>query len=99
VHPANAVGFAWDDENEEHLARHGITPEQAEQVFLNGPVWVRNKANQRGVWKMVGWDDDGRTCTIIVNVREDQATLHVVTGYTATAGDVTRYLSKRRRAR
>ncbi len=99
MHPAHAVGFEWDEENEEKLARHGIRPEEVEQVFLNGPAWVPNKKNRRGAWKMVGWTNEGRTLTIIINVRDEVAALDVVTGYDATSGDVTRYLSKRRRGK
>ena len=46
MHPSRAVGFEWDDNNEGHLARHGITPDEAEQVVLNGPAWMRNKKGQ-----------------------------------------------------
>lgn len=97
MHPAHAVGLVWHEENEEHLARHGVTAAETEQVFLNGPTWVPNKKNRRGVWKIVGWTDGGRALTIVINVRDDVAALEVITGYDATVGDVTRYLSKRRR--
>jgi hypothetical protein len=30
--------FDWDDANIEHLARHHITPEEAEQVILGCPL-------------------------------------------------------------
>jgi hypothetical protein len=26
-------GFDWDDANEEHIAQHGVTPAEAEEVF------------------------------------------------------------------
>jgi hypothetical protein len=26
--------FDWDDANEEHVARHGVTPPEVEEVFL-----------------------------------------------------------------
>jgi hypothetical protein len=30
--------FDWDDENRVHIARHGVTPEEAEQVLANDPL-------------------------------------------------------------
>jgi uncharacterized DUF497 family protein len=30
--------FDWDDENRSHIARHDVTPEEAEQVLLNDPI-------------------------------------------------------------
>jgi uncharacterized DUF497 family protein len=32
-----AVEFEWDDDNVEHLARHGITPDEVEELF-EGPI-------------------------------------------------------------
>jgi len=32
--------FDWDDANIGHIARHDVTPEEAEQVILNGPVEI-----------------------------------------------------------
>ncbi len=30
--------FDWDDANREHLARHGVTPQEAEEVVLDDPL-------------------------------------------------------------
>jgi uncharacterized DUF497 family protein len=35
--------FVWDDDNEEHLAGHHVTPEEAEEVFFNRYVITPNK--------------------------------------------------------
>ena len=32
------VEFDWDHHNIAHIARHGVTPEEAEQVLANDPV-------------------------------------------------------------
>lgn len=92
MHPAPAVGFEWDDANEGHLARHGITAEEAEEIVLNGPVWMRNKKGMRGDWKAVGYTHGGSALTIIVSVNGDTGMLRIITGWPATQGDVTRYL-------
>ena len=32
-----AIGdFDWDDSNRDHIARHGVTPEEAEQAYMLG---------------------------------------------------------------
>lgn len=38
-------GFDWDDANEDHIARHGVTPAEAEEV-VRGRVYV--KRSRRG---------------------------------------------------
>ena len=35
--------FVWDDDNEEHLGRHGIEYWEAEEVFFNPYVITPNK--------------------------------------------------------
>lgn len=32
------AGFDWDQANIDHIAKHGITPDEAEQVVHNDPV-------------------------------------------------------------
>ncbi len=32
------IEFDWDEANIGHVDRHGVLPEEAEQVILNGPV-------------------------------------------------------------
>ena len=39
--------FEWDDGNERELAAHGIRPQEAKEVFLNGPTWRRDKTTRR----------------------------------------------------
>ena len=31
----NVVGFDWDDSNIEHVARHNVSPAEAEEVFFD----------------------------------------------------------------
>ena len=33
-----ALQFDWDTANRDHLARHGVTPEEAEEVVLGDPL-------------------------------------------------------------
>jgi hypothetical protein len=33
-----ALFFDWDETNKNHIARHGVTPNEAEEVFLGDPL-------------------------------------------------------------
>ena len=37
--------FIWPEERIEHIARHGVTPEEVEEVFF-GISWVRRAKSQ-----------------------------------------------------
>ncbi|MGH1552763.1 hypothetical protein ACRAWF_14020 [Streptomyces sp. L7] len=56
--PSHAEHIEWDDDdlevgNTAHLARHNITPEEAEQVFYNDGKLIPNTKGT-GDWKLVG---------------------------------------------
>ena len=37
------AGFEWDDENEEHVSRHGVVPAETEEVLRLGPYLRRGR--------------------------------------------------------
>ena len=43
LHPADADDLEFDEVNEAHLARRGISVTEVTQVWLDGPVYVPNK--------------------------------------------------------
>ena len=47
------MGFDWDDANVEHMARHDVTPNEAEQVMLNVPIEIDYRVIE-GEEKFVG---------------------------------------------
>ena len=49
--------FIWDDANEEHLARHGVTPEEVEEIFA-GRISVRR--SRQGRYLVLGRSGTGR---------------------------------------
>jgi uncharacterized DUF497 family protein len=81
VHPSEASEFEWDNGNESEFVRHGITPEEAEQVFDNHPEWLPNKRNRAGDWRMVGETDGGRRLMIIVRIVVPDYHLRAITGW------------------
>ena len=94
MHPRDAEGFEWDDENINHLHQphHPITEYEAEDVFYNGPVWVPHP-RKRKRWKMIGYTDEGRALTILVDVKARARLLRPFTGWDCKPGERSRYLS------
>ena len=74
--------FEWDSSNVEHIAEHGITPAEAEQVILNNPLdlefQIRNGEERIA---QVGETDAGRILVIITTMRGEL--IRVVTAFVA----------------
>ncbi|CAN5414919.1 BrnT family toxin [soil metagenome] len=77
------VEFDWDDANTEHVARHDVTPSEAEQVLKNDPAdggVQDHDGEERRV--EVGMTDALRFLVVITTSRDD--TIRVVTAYPAS---------------
>jgi uncharacterized DUF497 family protein len=35
--------FLWDEENESHIAKHGVTPEEVEEALTDVPIVFRGR--------------------------------------------------------
>jgi hypothetical protein len=57
--------FEWDD-NEEHLARHGLTLEVVEQVRDNAPRFFANLPGRTASHVMIGPDLSGSFCYVAI---------------------------------
>lgn len=72
--------FEWDEENVGHLARHEVTPEEAEQVISNRPVdlsaELRN-GEERIV--QIGESGAGRILIVVSAMRDKK--IRVVTAW------------------
>ena len=63
--------FDWDEANEEHIARHGVTPEEAEEAFFDvsrtrADVYSTETERRRG---LLGRTEDGRLLFVIYTLR------------------------------
>lgn len=98
MHPRDAELFDWDEENERELetSEHPIKPWEPEEVFENGPKWIKNKKSGSGDWKMIGETSGGRTLTIVVTTNEVNRSIRPITGWPTTKGERTRYLGGKR---
>ena len=73
------MGFDWDDDNLDHIARHQVEPEEAEEALSDPDLIVTDAYNtpteQRAA--VVGATEDGRILFVVYMVRE--ARFRVVT--------------------
>lgn len=74
--------FDWDSANTSHVAQHGITTAEAEQVILNEPIDL--KFELRGGEEciaQVGETNAGRILVVITTMREES--IRVITAFPA----------------
>ena len=91
MHPRDAEDLEFDEDNEAHLARHGITVTEVTQVWWNQPLYVPNKAGLTAAWLMLGDTSGGRSLTVAVVTLETFSRLRPITGWNSTAGELTRW--------
>lgn len=58
--------WLWDDENEAHLAQHGVSRRIVEQVWLEQPKFRRNKRGRAASHQMIGPDAGGTLWVICI---------------------------------
>lgn len=95
MHPRDASDLEFDERNEAHLARHGITASEVTQVWLNGPQYVPNKSGLAATWLMLGDTSGGRALTVAVVTLETVLRLRPITGWDSTKGELTRWRPRR----
>ena len=91
-----AIQFDWDEGNKGHIARHGITPEEVEQVLSNDPLDVdaRYVGGEERL-PSVGVTNAGRWLVVVATVHGDK--VRVVTAYEASKRLVEMYLKEKDR--
>lgn len=70
--------FLWDDINAEHLAQHGVTPEEFEYVVLD--VKEADISRTTGRPTVIGHTEAGRTICCVYEV-EDEIYCYPITAY------------------
>lgn len=66
------TGFEWDKGNEQKNVKHGVTPAEAEQVFMNEPLVVLDDLKHSGTEKRfhaLGPTSEGRLLHIAFTIR------------------------------
>jgi len=60
------TGLAWDEENEEHIARHRVTRDEVEDICFNRHWMLRARGRKRRA--LFGQTTAGRYLMVIVEV-------------------------------
>lgn len=79
---AKAIPFEWDEANIDHIRRHRVTPEEAEQAFANDPMELA-AINRKGEARRltIGPTDAGRLLAVASTQRKRK--IRIVTAYPA----------------
>ena len=72
----------WDESNVDHIARHGVEPEEVEEVLLHTPLIRRSRD---GRYVAFGRSDSGRYLTVVFERRS--GSLRVVTARAMAAAE------------
>ncbi len=76
------LSFDWDKANIKHIAKHGINPEEAQQVILNDPIDLTMQLrNGEERIPQVGETDAGRILVVVTTWRGNL--VRVVTAFPA----------------
>ena len=85
--------FEWDEGNALHLQLgHGINPEEAEEVFVNTPLFRRTK---KGHYTVFGPTFDGRYLMIIFGLKAN-GIARPFTGWDMSRAEIQFYKKHRR---
>lgn len=74
--------FDWDEGNRKHIAKHRVTPAEAEQVVLSDPIDLTlqvSDGEERIV--QIGATDKGRILLVVTTWRKEK--IRVITAYPA----------------
>lgn len=74
--------FDWDESNIDHIAKHGVTPSEAEQVIQNEPIDIefQHRGEESRV-AQVGETEHGRILVVVSTLRNGLT--RVVTAFPA----------------
>ena len=87
--------FDWDAQNIAHIARHGVTPDEAEQALDIAPIEIMEQVIDGEVRRMeIGHTQAMRILVVITTPRGEL--LRVATAYPAPPAMRERYLRLRR---
>lgn len=73
--------FTFDADNQDKIARHGLTAAQVDQVLDNDRIIIRNRAGKRATHVVIGLDNGGACITIPVEPTRDPEVWRPVTAF------------------
>ena len=90
--------LVWDDRNVEHIAEHGVAPDEVEEVCASRRrLNLRIGSSRRGLkrYQLFGPADDGRLLTVILD-QTQPGQFYVVTARDMTGRERSGYRKRRK---
>jgi uncharacterized DUF497 family protein len=75
-----SVEFEWDEDNVEHLAAHGISPEEVEDLFEGPVLRRRGGTDARDRFRVLGRTPAGRYLAIVIQ-QKGRGVIRAFTGW------------------
>ena len=93
---SNVTGFEWDSGNETKNAKHGITCQQAEEIFSNAPLWIgedaaHSVAEERA--RAIGATNEGMVLVVAFTLRAGGTKIRVISARIASRKERMEYES------
>jgi uncharacterized DUF497 family protein len=86
----------WDEDNEDHIARHGVRPEEVEEVvFDSASLFLRTRREEARRYMVLGLTEAGRSLFVVLDPLGGNRA-HVVTARDMTDGEKQRFKGRRR---
>jgi hypothetical protein len=80
------IEFDWDNENRRHLAAHGVTPAEFEQLLSNDPLDLAFEAiEDEERYRSVGLTRRGRVLSFVWTIRNGK--IRAITAFPARVAD------------
>jgi hypothetical protein len=87
------IRFEWDDGNTEHISRHNVTTDEAEEVFADdAAIFLRSRS---GRYVTLGQTEAGRYLTVVYE-RKSGGVIRVATAFNMDDKNRRRYHHERR---
>lgn len=77
----DVLHLVWDSWNVAHIARHGITPNEVEEVCHNDPLVQKGK---KGRLLIIGFSKAKRMLTVILDSEDQEGSYYPVTARVAS---------------
>ena len=78
---ARIDGFAFDAENEEKLAQHGLSTHRVDQVLENDYLLVPNRKDRRAPYLVIGTHNGGARISVVIEKTRVPGIWRPVTGW------------------
>jgi uncharacterized DUF497 family protein len=91
---ATRLSFDWDEANISHVARHGVTQAEAEEIVRGAAAVVESDRHGESRAVVIGDTAGGRTLVVVFAARKER--VRIVTAYPANRSQRARYRRHRR---